>query len=139
MLSPQALAQKWAKNLGGATEAMRAGVNAVSVSPTEKAANRADAYLQGVNRAVADGKWQAGLRRVTLADWKSAMIEKGVNRIASGATSAMPKMAAFLTEFLPHVMQGQQMLESMPRGDLNQNISRAVAMITHNSKFKRRS
>lgn len=137
--SAQALAQKWAKNLGGSGESIRRGVEAVTVSPTQKAAARSDAYLAGVQRAVADGKYQAGLRRVTLQDWQQSMLQKGINRIASGANAAVGKMESFLSEFLPHVEAGQRMLESMPRGDLSSNIGRAVAMMEWNAKFKRRS
>ena len=56
----------------------------------------------------------------------------------SGAVEGKGKMADFLTDFLPHVEAGQRMLESMPRGDLQSNIARAVAMMQHNSQFKRR-
>lgn len=139
MLTPQQLSQKWARNLGASTEAIKQGVQAVTTSPTAKAANRADAFLMGVQKSVADGKWQAGLRRVTLEDWKNSMLNKGVNRIASGATAAQGKMENFLADFLPHVQSGMAALQSMPRGDLAQNIQRAVFMMEHNSKFKRRS
>lgn len=139
MLSAQQLAQKWARNLGASTEAIKNGVAAVTTSPTAKAANRADAYVMGVQKAVADGKWQAGLRRVTLEDWKNSMLTKGVNRIGQGALAAQSKMESFLADFLPHVQSGVTALASMPRGDLAQNIQRAVFMMEHNSKFRRRS
>jgi len=135
----QEIAKKWQRNLAGSTESIRQGIQAVAVSPTEKAAQQADAYLLGVQQSVADGKFQSGLRRVSLDDWKRAALEKGVPRIASGAAAAQSDVADFLTEFLPHVERGQQILESMPRGDLQQNIARAVAMIEHNSKFRRRA
>lgn len=136
--SAQYISDKWARNLGAAGEAIKNGVQAVTVAPTEKAASRADAYAAGVARAVADGKYQAGLRRVSLEDWKRAVLQKGLNRVAAGAVEGKGKMADFLTDFLPHVEAGQRMLESMPRGDLQSNIARAVAMMQHNSQFKRR-
>lgn len=136
--SPQQIAQKWNRNLAGSTEAIKNGVAAVTVSPTEKAARQADAYAAGVAAAVASGKYQSALRKVTLDDWQKAMLTKGVSRIASGAQAAVGKVEDFLTEFLPHVEAGQRMLESMPRGDIQQNIQRAIAMIEHNAKFKRR-
>jgi hypothetical protein len=132
-------AEKWARNLSGSTESIKQGVMGVTVSPTEKAAAQAGAYQAGVMRAVADGKFAAGLRRVSLDDWKQATLRKGLNRIAAGATEAKPKMQEFMDEFLPHVQAGQRLLESMPRGDINSNIQRAVTMMEHNSKFRRRS
>lgn len=137
--NPNTVAQKWSRNLAASTTAITEGVNAVTVSPTIKAAAAQEAYLAGVQRAVADGKWERGLKRVTLEDWKQAMLAKGVSRIASGAAQAVGKMEGFLAEFLPHVEQGQRMLDNMPRGDLATNIQRAVAMMEHNSKFKRRT
>jgi hypothetical protein len=138
MPNPQQAAEKWSRNLGSASQTIQEGVQAVSVSPTQKAAERVNAYVQGVQRAVADGKFQAGLRRVSLEDWKRSMIQKGVPRIASGASAAIPKFADFMSEFLPHVEAGLRQLESMPRGDLPTNIQRAVAMMEHNSRFRRR-
>lgn len=137
--SPQQVADKWARNLGASTQSITQGVQSVTVSPTSKAADRAAAYIAGINRAVQDGKFQAGLRRITLEDWKQSMLSKGVARIASGATAAVPKFAQFMGEFLPHLEAGQRILESMPRGDMPQNVQRAVRMMEHNATFRRRS
>lgn len=136
MMTPEAVAQKWSNNLSSATQAIAAGVDAVTVAPTMKAAARADAYVQGVQRAVADGAYVRGLQRVTLSDWQRAMKEKGIGRIGSGATAAKPKMAAFLTKFLPHIKAGLAQLENIPRGDINANITRMIAMVRHNAEFK---
>ena len=136
--SPQQIAQKWARDLAASTETIRQGVEAVTESPTAKAAARADAYLRGVQQSVADGKWQAGLNRVSLAQWKDDMLTKALPRIASGASAAEPKFAAFMSEFMPYIEQGLRQLDSMPRGDLNQNIQRMVSMVQHNARFQRR-
>jgi hypothetical protein len=137
MKNPQQVADKWARNLGSSVESIKSGVAAVTTAPTEKAAMRADAYASGVQQSVATGKFQRGLRRVTLADWQRAIINKGIPRISAGAAEAKPKMAAFLTEFLPHVESG---VASLPaRGDTETNINRAVQMMRHNAGFARRS
>lgn len=136
MQSAADVARKWSRNLGTAGDAMRAGIQGVTVNPAEKAAQRQDAYVAGVQRAVADGKYQRGLRRVTLAMWQDAMLTKGLNRIAAGASAAQPKMEAFLQKWLPHQEALKTKLQSMPRGDLQQNIARAIAAIQHNAGFK---
>ena len=136
-LTPAQVADKWASNLGRATETIRAGVNSVSVNPAEKAIAAQDRYVAGVERAVADGRYARGLQRVSLQDWKNAILEKGLPRIASGANQAKPKMQSFLQEFLPYVEEGVRALENMPRGDLQQNIQRAIRMIEHNANFRR--
>lgn len=137
MLSPSQIADKWSRNLGAATQAIGQGVDAVTVSPTEKAARQVEAYAAGIQRAIADGKYTAGLRRVSLEDWKRSMKEKGIQRIASGASAAKPKFEAFMGTFMPHLESGMRMLESMPRGSFEQNMARAMAMAEHNRKYRR--
>ena len=136
MPTPQQAANNWARGLANSTEKIRQGIQGVTESPMEKAASRADAYAQGVQRAVSEGKYQSGLRSVSLDEWKRQSLEKGVNRIAGGAEASKGKMASFLTEFLPFVQQGMAQLP--PRGTVEQNIERSVQMMRHNSKFRRR-
>lgn len=131
-----AVAQKWAKNLSASTSAIQAGVQAVTVNPAQLAAQAVNQYLAGVQAAVASGKFQRNLQKVTLQDWQNAMLTKGLNRIAAGASAAQPKMAAFMGKWLPYMQQLQSKLSSMPRGDLNQNIQRAVVAIQHNAAFQ---
>jgi hypothetical protein len=137
MPNAQTVANSWAQGMSTAGEKIKAGVNAVTESPTAKAAARADAYMAGVQRAIASGKWQSALQAVTLQDWKTAMNDKGVTRIAAGAAAAKPKFQQFMTEFLPYLQQGVQQLSSMPRGDIETNIQRAVSMMRWNSGFRR--
>lgn len=136
MPSAQQAATNWATGMSQAGTKMTAGINAVTEAPTAKAAARADAYLAGVQRAVANNKWQSGLLAVSLQSWKSAMIDKGVGRASSGAQQAKPKVVAFMTQFLPYLQQGVQALAATPRGDLQTNIQRAVTMMQHNANFK---
>ena len=137
--SPQEVASKWSRNLTNSTEAIRQGVDSTTVAPSQKAIAAIDRMVAGVQRAAADGSIKRGLERVSLSDWQSAMLNKGLQRIAGGAAAAQPKVEAFMAEWLPYEEAGVRKLESMPRGDLEQNIGRAVEMMRHNSQFKRRS
>ena len=128
---PQAAAQRWAQNLAGAGDKIREGVNAVQVSPGTLAARQADVWAS--NTAAAKQKFARNVGKLQLGDWQASMNNKGVNRIAEGAQQAQPKMAAFLTSFLPHVEAGVRSLP--PRGGLEQNITRMTAMVRHNAKF----
>lgn len=138
MKSAQMIAQKWATGMGNAGAAIKAGVEGVTVNPAESAIRQKDAYVNGVMRAVNDGKWENGLRRTTLQGWQESMLKKGLNRIGPGANEAKQDFEQFMTQFLPHVEAGQRMLQNTPRGDLQTNIGRAVAMIEHNAKFQRK-
>lgn len=131
------IASRWQNGMAGASEKMRQGIDAVTTSPTEKAASAVDRMLAGLQRAIAEGKVQRGLRRITLEGWKKAAKEKGIPRVASGAAAAKPNVQDFFQEFIPHLEGVVRGLESMPRGDLEQNIARASFVMRENAKFRR--
>lgn len=132
---PMVSAQKWANNLGSSTQAITDGVNGVTVAPGTLAAKQADVWAQ--NTAAAKSKFARNSQAVTLGEWQQAMKDKGIARIAAGATAAIPKMQAFLTAFIPHVEAGVRALP--PRGNLQQNINRMVQMVNHNASFAKRA
>jgi len=137
MKSATDVANKWSRNLGQATESIRSGVQQVTVAPTQLAARQQDAYLQGIQNAVASGKWQAGLNRVTLQDWQANMVNIGIPRIQQGAVAAKPKMEAFMSQLLPYVQNQQRQLQSIPRGNLEQNLQRMTTFVRGMANFKR--
>lgn len=134
--NPSDIAAKWARNLGAATQSIQAGVQAVTVNPAQSALAQVNAYVQGVQAAVNSGKYQRGLQRVTLQSWQNAMLTKGLNRIAAGASAAQPKMEAFMTKFMPYLQGLQSQLAATPRGDLQTNIQRAVTAMQYIANFK---
>lgn len=138
MRDPASVAQKWSRNLASSTQSIRDGVMGVTVAPTQLAAQAVDRMVAGVERAAAEGKIQRGLQRVTLQQWQDATTNKGIPRIATGATAAIPRMQAFMSEWLPYMDQLKQRLTAMPRGDLQQNIARMVAAVEHAAAFRRR-
>ena len=129
---PATVAQRWATNLGAATQKISEGVDAVTVAPGQAAARQADVWATNV--AASKPKWARRVAAVTLADWQAMMKGKGIQRIASGATEAVPKMTTFLTAFLPHVEAGRRALPA--RGNMEQNIQRMIAMVRHNAQFQ---
>lgn len=136
-LSPDAAAAKWATNLGQATSGIEAQVRSVTEAPGMAAARQKTLWLNRVT-ASAD-KWARRVSSVSLQDWQNAMIQKGIPRIASGAQAAVPKMTAFMAEFLPYVDQGVAAVRAMPKGSVDAGIARAAAMIRHNAQFQRKS
>lgn len=133
-LSPSQIADRWASQLGAASSKIQAGVQAVTVSPTQKAASAVDRQVQGVINAAQSGKTQRALQAVTLPQWQQAFINKGLPRIASGATAAKPKMQAFMTQFMPFLSNAVQSLPA--RGDLEANIARQNALTRAIAGFK---
>jgi hypothetical protein len=134
-VTPEQYANKMINRLSGATEDIRRGVENVATAPTAEAAKKADKYLAGVQGSV--DKWKRNLMKVGLDEWKQAMVDKGLPRVASGIANAKPKLVAFATELLPYVGRGQEKIKAMP--DLSQADSRnrMNAWFDHMSAFKR--
>lgn len=138
MPTPSQAALNWKNSMANVSQKMEAGVNAVTVSPTEVAAQNVDRMVQGIIKARDEGRIQAGLRSVSLPQWQQAMKSKGIPRVAQGAAAAIGKMQSFMDQFLPYLQSGLQQLQATPRGDLQQNIGRAVQMMQYNAQFKYR-
>jgi len=132
MPTPAAAATKWANNLGAAVNAYTAGVQAVTQSPGASAAAAADRYVSGVQANVP--KFVANSQAVTLQAWQAAAVNKGAQRLASGATQAQPKMAAVFNSLFPFIAQT---VGSLPaRGSLDQNIARSAAFQRAMANYK---
>lgn len=129
---PATVAQNWATRLGQSTQAITDGVNAVTVAPGQAAARQKQVWVN--NTTAAANKWAANTAAVPLSEWQSSMIFKGVPRISTGATAAVPKMQTFMTKLLPYVNSAVAGLPA--RGDLNANIARMVAFTNKMAAFK---
>lgn len=135
-VTPDQAAAKWAQRSAAATEDVKNGVLNVTEAPGKAAARSKDLWLQRIS-ASAD-KWARRVSAVSLQDWQDSMINKGIARIASGTQAAIPKMSAFMAEFLPYVDQGVNQVKAMPKGNVEAGIARAAAMIRHNAQFVRK-
>jgi len=135
MKSASDAAAKWARNLAAAGPSITAGVQAVTVNPAQLAAAQADVAAANYQAAISSGKWQAGLAKSTLQGWQAAMTGKGVQRIASGAQQAQPKMQSFLTQLIPFVANAKASLP--PRGSKAANQQRMIMFSEAMSNFKR--
>lgn len=135
-LTPAEQAKKWQDRTKAATSAYRTGIDKVSESPMEKAANSEDKMLAGIQNAVSSGKWAKRLRSVSLAQWKEAAINKGVGRIAAGVDSAVPTMEKFVGQLNTHQDNIKSELASMPNLTLDDNIQRMVHNARRMSEFE---
>lgn len=127
------IAKKWASGLGSATNTIKAGVQATTIAPGQAAAKQKAVWAQNV--AAAQDKWASNVAKVSLGEWQDSMINKGISRIASGATAAQGKFGSFMGKLLPFE---QAAVASLPeRGNLEQNIGRAEAMMRKMAQFKK--
>ena len=135
-LTPQEATLKQNRNLKASTTDMPARINAVTEAPGKKAAAKADKMKQNIVKSIDDGTWQRNVAAVTLEDWKTSMIEKGVPRIASGIDAAAPKVQAFYEQFFPHLDKIAADVDKMPDLTLQDSIARMTKQVTEASKFR---
>jgi len=128
---------KWARRLKGATEDIRDGVASVTEAPGVAAAKKADKMKQNIVQAIESGKWQKRVSAVSLDEWKSKMLEKGLTRVASGVDGASGKMQQFYSELLPYQDKLKSEIAKLPDLTLEDSISRMTTWIRGMSKFKR--
>lgn len=134
-VDPSTAAKRWSSGLAGAGTKITEGIRAVTTAPGQAAARQKQAWVQNTTASV--DKWAANTAAVSLGDWQDAAISKGVPRIASGATAAEGKMAAFLTQLFPHI---DSVKASLPaRGGFDQNVQRMVAFSQGMHQFKKRA
>ena len=129
--------EKHARRLKGATEDMRAGIQRVTENPCDKAAAKQDKMLANLTASVNNGKWAAGLKRVSLEMWKDKADKIGVNRVAAGIDAAAAKVEAFAEQLLPHIDREVAKIAAMPDITLDDNINRMTSFIRGMSNFKR--
>tara|TARA_Y100000310_G_C20701625_1_gene830515 strand:- start:9272 stop:9697 length:426 start_codon:yes stop_codon:yes gene_type:complete len=135
--NPQEFGEKWARRTKAATPDYQAGVRRVTEAPGIAAAANADRMVEGVQRSVTEGKWQARVSAVSLGDWQRSALEKGAQRIAAGVDGAQADVTKFAGELLTHVDAGVGQLAATPRGDLETNIQRMNSFVRHMSTFRR--
>ncbi|GAI10692.1 unnamed protein product [marine sediment metagenome] len=129
--------EKHARRLKAAVEDVRKGIDRVTENPCEKAAAKQDKMLTNLTAAITAGKWAAGLKRVSLEQWKKQARDIGVNRIAAGIDGAKAKVIDFAEVLLPHIDRGIDKIKAMPDVTLDDNINRMTSFIRHMSEMKR--
>lgn len=129
--------EKHARRLSAAVEDVRKGIDKVTVNPCEQAAAKQDKMLTNLTASITDGRWAAGLKRVSLEDWKKKAKDVGVGRISSGITAAKEKVIAFAEQLLPHIDAGVAKIKGMSDISLEDNINRMTTFIRHMAGFKR--
>ena len=116
-------AAKWKRSMASAGQAYSEGVDRVEDSPMEAAEAASDRMIQGVTEAVADGRYAAGLRRVSLAEWKQRTKTLGAQRLAQGAAESEARTREAMQENFADI---QSVLATLPpRGTIEQNLERA--------------
>lgn len=131
------VAQKWATNVGNAGQSVKDGVTAVTENPADAAIRQKELLRQRFLEALDSGKWEEGLRRTSLADWKTAMLGKGLSRMQQGAAAAKGKVQAFQSQWLPYIRGAAARIKQMPKGGIANAMARIQANLEAAKAFKR--
>lgn len=123
--TPAETADKWVRRMQGATQDMARGIAGVTESPAQQAIAEQDRLIENFTESVRSGRWASALGEVSLSDWKTAMLEKGVPRISQGAASAKTKQERFFAKLLPVTDEISARVKTMPRGGIEDSIARA--------------
>ncbi len=130
--------EKHARRLKAAVPDIQKGVQKVTKNPCEAAAAKQDKMLANLTASVQSGKWAKGLKKVSLEEWRTKMLEKGTARIASGIDGAKDKVVEFAAELLPHVDAGVSKVKAMPDLTIEDSINRSATFIRHMADFARK-
>lgn len=120
---------KWGTRLNASGTFITNGVNSVTEAPGARAAAAQDRMLTNLTQAVTSGVWAKNVSGVSLADWKSAMLNKGVPRITQGVTAAQKNKVGVITSLLSAVDSAAAQANALPKGNIDQNIQRAVTFM----------
>lgn len=113
-LTSAQVAEKWQRNYSASAQSFEEGINAITQNPMEKAIASKDKMIQKWTAAINNGKWEAGLRSIGLAEWKAKTIRLGKQRMAEGAKEGMNNTKKFFDYWLPITNQLRDKIATMP-------------------------
>lgn len=125
-------AAQWASRLGASRQQYIDGINGVTTSPGQLAAAAGDRWLANTQAALP--RFKANSAAVQLPAWKEAATGKGADRLASGATSAQPRMEQVFSKLFPAIKSVRASLPA--RGDINANVERSRQFALSMNKLK---
>lgn len=127
-------ASKFERRAGSAGQDYEDGVSSVSDSEQQQATlDAADSWEQGINDAIAEGRFQSGVQDPNKS-WQAAALETGSSRFTQGASQAGDTWQNSFSEFADVLTS----LNLQPRGargsEANYQRSRAVGEALNNAR-----
>jgi len=128
-------AARWAERMRQSTQKITDRVNAVTEAPGIAAARKKDLWVANV--AAAKEKWATKVAAITLDEWKTRMIQKGIPRIATGAMDATGKFELYLNKLFPILRSIMEQLPAREKGNIANNLRRVEIIATKLNEAKR--
>lgn len=137
-LTPAQATEKHARNLIASIEDMRIGVEAMTEAPGVAAADAQTKMKQNLVAAIDSGKWANNVKAVSLEDWKTAYLDKGLGRVATGIEGAADKVEDFFSQLFPYQETLQRTVDAMPDVTLEDSIQRMTSWVRGMAKFEKK-
>jgi hypothetical protein len=118
---------KWGRRLSAAGPDITAGIQRTTKDPGALAAAQKALWTAKLADPNVQNAWATNVSKVGAANWKAAMTNKGIPRLAQGITAAQANKGARITSLLSAVDAAVADANALPRGTIDQNIARANA------------
>lgn len=120
--------------MANAAPKISAGIDRVTTAPGQKAAQKKDKYVAGVNAS--QDLWARRVAAVDLPTWQNRA-KAGVSRIAEGATAKKDKYATNAAPAFAHMDSVLSVVDQMPDNTLEQRIQKSAEYQRRMAQFKR--
>lgn len=135
-LNAQAAASKWSQRSSAAAQDYVAGARATDKDPTQLAIQNAQGWINGVQDAFVNGRYQRGLQAAGKAGWLAGIESKGAANYGTGVAAAEQKVATAYTKLFSFMGGVLGNVNNMPRTTLQQRIARSVAFQTQMAAYR---
>ena len=134
--SVSASADKWVTRAGAASKDYKDGVTNPRRSWEDATADAADAQEQGVQEAIADHRFEKGVRAAGNAKWQKKASTVGATRFGPGVAAAKSEYESGFGPFAA-VIAGVTLPPRGPKGDpRNYDRVKAIGDALHEAKVK---
>jgi len=132
-------AEKWGRRLKASTEDVRRGIDRVDHAPGLQAARAQELMETRLMEAINSGMWAKQVAGVSLDEWKTAFLTKGVPRIAAGVDAAHNKQVDMAQDLLAAVDAASAKANALPKGTIEDSINRmsTFAREMHSRKLRK--
>lgn len=135
--TPQEVAQKWQQRSAAAGPDYQAGIQRVTVSPGQAAANAASQWQAAVSSPDALAKFKRNVGLVTLESWQAAATQYGSSRYVQGVQAKEAKFENIMGQLLPYIDRGVATVKAMDKSTFEARLQRSRAMQVWMHNFQR--
>ena len=137
-LTPEEATEKHSRNLKASLPDMELGIGKVTTAPGQLAAKKQTKMLANLTKKIQDGTWARRVAGVSLEDWKTKMVLKGLPRVSGGIDAAHDKQVNFFSQLLPAIDAAQSKVKGMADLTLEDSINRMTTMCREMAKFRKK-